>query len=40
MRTKLLALGLLVAGAVAASGQSQRPSATLDDVVTESADVR
>jgi chromosome segregation ATPase len=35
MRTKLIALGLLVAGAVAASGQSQRQPSTLDDVVAE-----
>jgi hypothetical protein len=35
MRTKLIVLGLLVAGAVAASGQSQRQPATLDDVVAE-----
>jgi hypothetical protein len=35
MRTKLIALGLLVAGAVAASGQSQRQPATLDDLLSE-----
>jgi predicted nucleic acid-binding Zn-ribbon protein len=35
MRTKLIALGLLVAGAVAASGQSQRQPATLDDLLNE-----
>ena len=35
MRTKLIVLGLLVAGAVAASGQSQRQPSTLDDVVAE-----
>lgn len=35
MRTKLIALGLLVAGAVAASGQAQRQPATLDDVLNE-----
>ena len=35
MRTKLIVLGLLVAGAVAASGQSQRQPATLDDLVAE-----
>jgi hypothetical protein len=31
----LIALALLVAGAVAASGQSQRPPATLDDLLNE-----
>jgi hypothetical protein len=35
MRTKLIALGLLVAGAVAASGQAQRQPATLDDLLIE-----
>jgi hypothetical protein len=35
MRTKLIACGLLVAGAVAASGQAQRGPATLDDLVAE-----
>jgi chromosome segregation ATPase len=35
MRTKLVACGLLVAGAVAVSGQSQRQPATLDDLVME-----
>jgi ABC-type enterochelin transport system substrate-binding protein len=35
MRTKLIVLGLLVLGAVAASGQSQRSPATLDDVLNE-----
>jgi hypothetical protein len=35
MRTKLIALGLLVAGAVAASGQAQRQPATLDDLLAE-----
>ena len=35
MRMKLIALGLLVAAAVAASGQSQRPPATLDDLLSE-----
>lgn len=40
MRTKLLALGLLVAGAVAASGQVQRQPATLDDLLTEMRGLR
>jgi hypothetical protein len=35
MRTKLIACGLLIAGAVAVSGQSQRQPATLDDLVME-----
>jgi len=35
MRTKLIVLGLLVAGAVAASGQSQRQPATVDDLLNE-----
>jgi chromosome segregation ATPase len=35
VRTKLIACGLLVAGAVAVSGQSQRQPATLDDLVME-----
>jgi len=35
MRAKLIALGLLVAGAVAVSGQSQRSPATLDDLLNE-----
>jgi hypothetical protein len=35
MRTKLIACGLLVFGAVAASGQAQRGPATLDDLVAE-----
>jgi chromosome segregation ATPase len=35
MRTKLIACGLLIAGAVAASGQSQRQPATLDDLLME-----
>jgi hypothetical protein len=35
MRTKLIAVGLLVFGAVAASGQSQRQPATLDDLLGE-----
>jgi hypothetical protein len=35
MRAKLIALGLLVAGAVAASGQAQRQPATIDDLLTE-----
>jgi chaperonin cofactor prefoldin len=35
MRTKLIACGLLLAGAVAVSGQAQRPPATLDDLVME-----
>jgi hypothetical protein len=35
MRTKLIVLGLFVAGAVAASGQSQRQPATLDDLLNE-----
>jgi chromosome segregation ATPase len=35
MRTKLLVCGLLIAGAVAVSGQSQRQPATLDDLVME-----
>jgi len=35
MRTKLIALGLLVVGAVAAAGQAQRQPATLDDVLNE-----
>jgi chromosome segregation ATPase len=35
MRAKLIALGLLIAGAVAVSGQSQRQPATLDDLLIE-----
>jgi chromosome segregation ATPase len=35
MRTKLVACALLVAGAVAASGQAQHQPATLDDLVME-----
>ena len=35
MRTRLIACGLLIAGAVAVSGQSQRQPATLDDLLTE-----
>jgi len=35
MRTKLIVMGLLVAGAVAASGQSQRQPATVDDLLNE-----
>jgi len=35
MRTKLIACGLLIAGAVAVSGQSQRQPATLDDLLME-----
>ena len=35
MRTKVIVLGLLVVGAVAASGQAQRQPATLDDLLTE-----
>ena len=35
MRIKVIALGLLVAGAVAVSGQAQRQPATLDDLLNE-----
>ena len=35
MRTKLIVLGLLMIGAVAASGQAQRQPATLDDLLSE-----
>jgi hypothetical protein len=35
MRAKLIALGLLVLGAVVASGQAQRQPATLDDLLNE-----
>jgi hypothetical protein len=35
MRAKLVVLGLLVVGAVAASGQAQRSPATLDDLLNE-----
>jgi hypothetical protein len=35
MRTRLIAVGLLVVGAVAASGQAQRQPATFDDLLNE-----
>ena len=35
MRAKLIAVGLLIAGGVAASGQAQRQPATLDDLLVE-----
>jgi hypothetical protein len=35
MRTKSIAIGLLLVGAVSASGQAQRQPATLDDVLNE-----
>jgi hypothetical protein len=35
MRSRLIACGLLIAGAVAVSGQSQRQPATLDDLLSE-----
>jgi chromosome segregation ATPase len=35
MRTKLIAIGLMVIGAVAAFGQAQRRPATLDDLLDE-----
>ena len=35
MRTKLIAVGLLVVGAVAASGRAQRQPATADDLLNE-----